>query len=102
MLYLSSVSFQKIGLPKLGTTWSTLCDEGDFRHVQVAVAVFVAEEDVDGALEVMRSQAVSAGSLRVGTVYARFRRRYGAKSNRRQSCARYALRRTAAKNLLRA
>jgi hydrogenase expression/formation protein HypE len=34
-------------------------------------AVFVAEEDVDRALDVMRGQAVSAGALRVGTVYER-------------------------------
>ncbi|MBB5059949.1 hydrogenase expression/formation protein HypE [Granulicella aggregans] len=34
-------------------------------------AVFVAEEDVDRALDVMRGQTVSAGALRVGTVYER-------------------------------
>lgn len=34
-------------------------------------AVFVAEDDADHALEVMRSQAVSAGALRVGAVYER-------------------------------
>jgi hydrogenase expression/formation protein HypE len=34
-------------------------------------AVFVAEEDADHAIEVMQSLAVSAGSLRVGTVYER-------------------------------
>jgi hydrogenase expression/formation protein HypE len=34
-------------------------------------AVFVAEEDVDRALHVMRGQAVSAGASRVGTIYER-------------------------------
>jgi hydrogenase expression/formation protein HypE len=34
-------------------------------------AVFVAEEDVDRSLDVMRGQTVSAGALRVGTVYER-------------------------------
>jgi hydrogenase expression/formation protein HypE len=34
-------------------------------------AVFVAEEDADRALVVMQSQAVSAGALRIGTVYER-------------------------------
>jgi hypothetical protein len=66
-------------------------------------AVFVADAMRTVRLTILRSQSVSAGAVQVGTVYEhQVRHRHPSQPDRRQSGARYDVRRTASENLLKA